>query len=78
MTPEPPTRCQAEAVLMAEGRVVGALRCELDAGHDNPELRRFDIWGKYEASHVATLHWEDGEVIAEDDDAPGVEVPFSD
>ena len=70
------TRCEGTAHLMAEGRVVGALRCELEAGHDDPDLLAFDIYGMGSKSHEATLHWEDGEVIAEDDDEPSVDVPF--
>lgn len=65
------SRCGAEAHLIAEGRVVGMLRCDMPAGHDNPELVA-------PTRHEARIHWEDGEVIAEDDGEPGVEVPFDD
>lgn len=55
-------RCESKAELISRGRLVGALWCELDVGH--------------RGEHVATLHWEDGEVISDDDDGPGVDVPF--
>ena len=69
------TRCTAEAVLYSQGRAVGTLRCELDAGHDAEST----VWDDTcTPQHAATLHWEDGEAIAEDDDAPAVDVPFDD
>lgn len=84
-----PTRCEGMAHLIAGGRVVGSLRCELDAGHELATRRRvypqgrdiessaYDITESGVKQHVATLHWEDGEVIIEDPDAePTVDVPL--
>lgn len=94
------TTCNAEAHLIAEGRVVGMLRCDLPAGHELPTRQpTHDFGGRAghchrcgvtrrragefdcdpipgQRAHEARIHWEDGEVIAEDDDEPGVEVPF--
>lgn len=56
--PQPiPPRCGAVGALVVGGRVVGQLRCELDAGHDDPDLLAFDIYGIGSEKHRAVLEW---------------------
>ena len=54
---ERPRRCDAIGALIVGGRVVGELRCELDAGHDDPELLAFDIYGIGSEKHRASFEW---------------------
>lgn len=56
------TACGAVGALMVGGKVVGQLRCDLDAGHDDPDLLAFDIYGIGSETHKVTLEWlpEDG------------------
>ena len=53
------TRCRNVGELTVGGRVVGLIRCELDAGHDAPRLESWPE-GDIEAPgtpHRATLEW---------------------
>lgn len=51
------TACGAVGALIVGGRVVGQLRCGLDAGHDDPDLLAFDIYGIGSPVHRAVLEW---------------------
>lgn len=59
------TTCGAVGALMVGGRVVGQVKCELDAGHDEPTRRLVHDYsgGVYlcrrcEASRLAAVHFD--------------------